>query len=216
MSILTVSEMMSSIAMNVNGNTDVPATGTDDYNLWLQALNDSQRDWEQTDYNWETLYSLYRTTLSLSGSTLPLPTDFRKLAGYPEFFGNQYEEIKMQQTGYFGDSQRYVTIDYASKILEVHPALSSPSDVKIPYYKVPSDLATPTATSPCPSDQYLIYNSSGKVLLSRDNPKYADYLAQADTLLQQMIGKEVVKGEQYDNTTKNDIQTRHGFVLGVD
>lgn len=213
---LTVSQMMSSIAMHINGNTEVPETGTDDYNLWLQAINDSQRDWEQTDYDWETLYSIYRTSLSASGTTLALPTNFRKLAGFPEFLGNQYEEINRKQEGYFTDTQRYVMVDYSSKILEVHPALSSAADAKIPYYKIPEDLSTPTATSLCPSDQYLIYNASGKILFSRSNPKYADFKSEADTLLQRMIGKEVTKSEQYDNTSKNDITSRHGFVLGVD
>lgn len=202
--------------MHVNGNTDVPETGSDDYNLWLQAINDSQRDLENVDYDWENLYTVAETSLAASGTTLALPTNFRKLAGYPEFLGNEYQEIKKQQVGMFEDSQRYVVIDYGSRIMQVHPALSSPAVAKIPYYKIPADLSTPTDSSVFNLDPYLIYNSAGKVLLSRDNPKYTEMLNQAQVALQQAIGKEVVKAEQYDNTTKNDISAVHGFRLGVD
>lgn len=213
---MTVDEMMKSICFYTNGDLNVPLANEDEYKIWLQALNDAQRDWEQVDYDWQTLYSVSTVSVGVSTTTLPLPTDFRKLAGWVSIFDREYQEIKKHEEPYYSSAEKYVVIDYATKVMRINPALSSPASVRIPYYKTPPPLINGTDKSLCPSDQYLIYNAVGKILLSRDNQKYAEYITQANMLLQQMIGKEVVTSTFSDNTTKNDLFTLYGFTPGVD
>lgn len=216
MGVLTLEGIMSSMALHLNGDTVVPTEGTDEYNKWKQAVNESQRDWSSVDYDWETLYAVFSTSLSQSGTTLSLPANFVKLAGFPEFAGTQYPEQRKQETGRFDASEKYVTVDYGQKILSVNPPQSSNVSAKIPFYSEPSNLTSLTQTSLCPNDNYLVYRSVGKVLLSKENPKFQAFIDESEKLLARMIGKEVIRSDQYDNTVKNDIHTKYNFTLGVD
>lgn len=204
------------MSLHLKGIIDIPETASDEYNLWLQALNDAQNDWAGVDYDWEGLYKVQNTTLSQSGTTLSLPYDFVKLAGFPMFNTTEYPEQRKQETGTFDTTASYVTIDYANKVLAVNPPQASTVTARIPYYHQPTGLTSLSSVSLCPNDNYLLYNAVGKVLLTRENPKYSEYMQQAEVLLQQMIGKEVVRSDQYDNTSKNDLHTKHAFTLGID
>lgn len=216
MGVLTVQSIMSAMALHLNGDTTVPTEGTNEYNKWLAAINESQRDWASVDYDWESLYLVAYTSLSQSGTSLSLPTNFVKLAGFPKFAGTEYPEQRKQETGRFDTSDKYVTVDYGRKILTVNPPQTSNVTAEIPFYSEPSNLTSLTQSSLCPNDNYLVNRSVGKILLSRENPKFQAFVDESEKLLARMIGKEVVRSDQFDNSVKNDIHTKYGFVLGVD
>lgn len=212
----SVSTLLSNMAVHINGEIDAPTTGDDEYNLWLNSLNQAQDDWYETDYNWETLRSISHTTMGVSGTSLSLPADFTKLDGFPKVGGEEYQEIRVEEQGRFLSTDKYVIVDLANKILGVNPALASTVSVDIRYWSRPTAMATTSATSPCPSDNYLVYNAASKILFQQENPKYKELSNRADILLSQMIGKETNKSDQMDTSIKNTLVTKHDFVLGVD
>ena len=82
---VTVTELEKRMAAIVNQSPDAPTAGSDDWNLWLKFLNMSQDEFADA-YPWKSLFKEYNSmTSNGSGSaTISLPSDFRKLAGYPK------------------------------------------------------------------------------------------------------------------------------------
>lgn len=210
----TLSQLLSSMAIHVNGDTDVPTTGDDEYLLWQEAVNQAQEDWANVDYNWPQLQKIVNTTILQSGTSIGLPTDFRKLDGYPTFEGTQFPEVRIEEVARFEDTAALVTIDYSDNHMAVSPARSSTEAVSYRYHSRPTSLATTTAMSLCPNDNFLVYSATAKVLFSRDDGKYVEFENKAETLLQQMIGASVHEGEQMDTRVKSR-QELSGFTLGV-
>ena len=210
----TLLQLLSSMAIHINGDTTAPTVGDDEYLLWAEAVNQTQDDWAGVDYNWPQLRKTLNTTILVSGTSVGLPTDFRKLDGYPEFNGVAFPEVRPEEVTRFSSTDALVTIDYNTNYLSVSPARASTESVAIRYHSRPTSLATTTAISLCPSDNYLVFGAVGKVLLSRDDGKYVEFESKADTLLQQMLGQDVHEGEQMDTRVKSR-QELSGFTLGV-
>lgn len=210
----TLLQLMTSMAVHINGEAVAPTVGDDEYLLWAEAVNQSQDDWATIDYNWPQLRKTFNTTLLVSGTSIGLPDDFRKLDGYPTFLGTEVPEVRQEETYRFSSTDEYVTVDYNTNYLSISPARASTSDAAIRYWSNPTSLATSTAKSLCPSDNFLIYKATAKVLFSRDDAKYQDFETMADTASQQMIGADVHEGEQLDTRVKSKQELR-GFTLGV-
>lgn len=210
----TLIELMSSMAIHVNGEFVAPTVGDDEYILWQEALNQAQNDWAGIDYNWPQLRKTLNTTILQSGTSLALPADFRKLDGYPVFNGNQFPEVKIEEVARFSENDAFVAIDYGSMYMAVSPARTSTEYVTFAYHSRPTSLATSTAISLCPSDNYLIYNATAKILFSREDGKYVEFETKASELSQQMIGADVHEGVQMDTRVKSKQELR-GFTLGV-
>jgi hypothetical protein len=210
----TVLQLLSSMAIHINGDTTVPTTGDDEYLLWVESLNQAQDDWANIDYKWPQLMKTLNTTLLVSGTSIGLPSDFKKLEGYPTFNGTQFPEVSINDVARFETSDAFVSVDYNGNYLAVHPARTSTETVSVRYNSRPTSLATTTSTSLCPNDNYLIYSATAKVLFSRDDGKYVDFESKADGLSQQMIGTDVHEGIQMDTRVKSAQELR-GFTLGV-
>lgn len=210
----TLVQLMSSMAIHINGDTNNPTIGDGEYLLWQEAINQAQDDWANTDYNWPQLRKTLNTTLLVSGTSVGLPTDFRKLDGYPTFLGVEFPEVRIEEIARFNETDAFVTIDYNQNYMSVNPARASTEAVAVRYYSRPTSLATTTAVSLCPSDNFLIYSATAKILFSRDDGKYVEFESKSETLIQQMIGADVHEGEQLDTRVKSK-QELKGFTLGV-
>ena len=202
------------MAVHINGDTTAPTTGDDEYLLWVEALNQAQDDWATIDYKWPQLMKTLNTTLLVSGTSIGLPNDFRKLEGFPTFAGTQFPEVDINDVARFDTREAFVSIDYNGNYLAVSPARTSTERVAIRYNSRPTSLSTTTSSSLCPNDNYLIYNATSKVLFTRDDGKYVDFDAKAETLAQQMIGADVHEGIQMDTRIKSKQELR-GFTLGI-
>jgi len=204
---------MAGMALHLNGDIEVPSG--DEYSLWLEALNQTQNDWYELDYNWEGLRKTQRTTLLQSGTSIGLPSDFVKLDGFPKFDGNERAEIRIEDEGLYSSTDAYVTVDLAEKYLSVHPAAATTITADVRYWSMPASLTTGTDISKCPSDQYLTIGATSKVLFARDSVKYSKFSDEAEALLARMLSKEVTKGVQMDTSIRN-YAAKRGFRLGVD
>lgn len=215
MSERTVLSLMEDIGAEVNGDSTAPVVDSDEYNLFLKALNRSERTWEGVDYNWESLRRIHNTTLAQSGTSVGLPAGFLKLSGHVLLEGSPYIEIKPQEQYLHTEDSEYVVINRAENYMTINPSSPSTVAVHIPYQSKVTTLATSTAIPLCPSDEYLIDKSSSIILFGRSDGRYTELRDEAETLLQQMVGREVSKLQGTDTSIKSDID-QHGFRVGYD
>jgi hypothetical protein len=206
---------MGQIAVNVNGNTTVPSVSSDEWNLFLNALEQSQKTMADTDYDWEGLRYVHKTTCGQSGTSVSLPANFVKPMGYARIEGDEFPEVPYHRQKLYASSDDYVTYYPSDKYMEIHPALTSVSAVDIPCLIQPSTLATATDRSFAP-DSYLVPKASSIILLSRGDGKYAEYRDEADQALARAIGKEVNTFVQRGNTIPNVQRDKYDFTVGVD
>lgn len=202
------------MAIHVNGEAVAPTAGDSEYLLWAEAVNQTQSEWADTDYNWPQLRKVLNTTILVSGTSIGLPSDFRKLDGFPTFEGIEFPEVRIEEANRFLPTAAFVTVDYNGNYLSAHPARTSTEAVSVRYFSRPTSLATTTSISLCPSDNYLVFGATSKILFSRDDAKYSSFDDKAQTIMQQMIGSDVHEGEQMDTRVKGRSELS-GFTLGV-
>lgn len=202
---------MRGMAMNLNGDVSIPSG--DEYDLWLESVNLSLDDWSGMDFDWPQLKKTSYTTLGLSGSSVAMPDDYVKLDGFPMVGGTEYSEIRPEEINLHSDG-RYVIPVPSGGYMTVYPAAASVMTVSIPYVGKAVSFASPSDTSVCPSDNFLIYSATAKIFLQRDNPKYEEFKTAAAEEMIRMINREAVKLDQYNSTIKNKLTRR--FTLGID
>ena len=111
----TLDNVIVKISAIVSQTTDVTDT-SDEYGLWRSYVNMAQNEWAET-YDWQTLYKEYngKTTTEgtdASSATIPLPTDFRKLAGFPKITNtgtvtDEYPQIDPQKKTMMAAGEEY-------------------------------------------------------------------------------------------------------------
>lgn len=207
----TLEQLLKGMAMHLNGDLSVPSG--DEYELWVESLNQSQDDWADMDFSWPQLKKTSNTTLLLSGTSVALPSDFVKLDGFVSVGGSEYGEIRPEEIN-LHESEQYVIPDMYDKSLFIYPASVSEQEVKIRYIGRPNELLELSDKSLCPSDNFLIFNSVSKILLQRDNQKFAEFQSKADDAMTKMINITVSKFDQYDSRIKNTMSRT--FTIGVD
>lgn len=208
----TLSELLKDCSLNLNGDTELP-TG-DEYDLWVRALNLSQDDWADTDYNFPSLKLTSYATLQQSGTSVALPAGFKKLDGFPLVNGNEYQEIRSEEIN-LHEHENYVVTNLNDKHLTIYPAAATTVVVAIPYFSGAISFTTLTDISLCPSDNFLVNRATSKIFLQRDNQKYVEFKNDSDTDMLKMISKDVSSLDQKSTSIKNKV-VRGGFVLGRD
>lgn len=209
----TLEQILKGMSAHLNGDTELP-TG-DEYDLWVESINQTQDQWADVDFDWDSLRKSSVVTLMQSGTSVALPSDYVKLDGYTLIGGNEYGEIRPEEVN-LHTSDNYVIPYTGEKYLAIYPASASTVDVRINYYGRPQSMTTLTSQSLCPSDNFLIYGAVEKIFLQRENQKFTEFQNRAENELSKMIGKQVVKLDQFDSSIKNEITYKRGFTLGVD
>src|SRR3990167_1706987 len=80
----TVDSVQSRVAGLVDQDENTSNIDSTDYSLRLSYINRAVSEWAEIQ-NWQTLFKEYNMLVSTStgNASVVLPTDFRKLAGYP-------------------------------------------------------------------------------------------------------------------------------------
>lgn len=206
---------MEDIGAIVNGDASAPTLDSDEYNLFSKALNSAERKWGAVDYNWEILRDIHRTTVPQSGTSVAIPDSLIKLSGYVDIGGNYYTEIRPQDVPSQSMDSQYVVLDRRNGYMTINPASATELSVTVPFHSKVTTLATSTAIPLCPSEEYLVKEASAYILFGRSDGRYVELRDDASELLQQMVGQEVSKLQQFDSTIKTGI-TNKGFTLGAD
>lgn len=228
---LTVSQIMQSIAATVNQEATAPTSGGTEYNLWLEFINRSVLEWSQTA-DWEILRKLFYPSITgVSLASVALPGDFRKLAASPRIKnsdlvtleGEEFPEIPYDTRGLYISTDKYVYLTgdaSAGFNLVWHPGtLASGASVEIPYYSVPTSLASPAQIPVVPDDQFLIDRTIAYILEARSDSRFQEQETKArEKLLQMVENNNLDKFSSYSNPqyVRSGPLAKRGFRMGRD
>ena len=222
----TVSEIFAHIGSTVNQDPSVPTDGSADFLLWMSFLNRAQIEWAES-YDWEELRKVYYPSITgFSQATIALPLDFRKLSapilnysvGIQD--GQPWEEVpadRLQWKNTVSDRFFIVTGDSNGHYMNWYPAtIASGASIAIPYYSMPTSLASVTQYTVTPDGEYLAQRVIAYVLETRSDPRYQDEEQKArERLLQMVENANLIKFSSYVNPVRIMTQeNRKSFRLG--
>jgi hypothetical protein len=213
---LTVSDIQERVAALVDQESSAPTAGGDDWNLRLTYINRAQREWSETA-PWSCLYKEY-TAQTAGSATISLPSDFRKLAGYPQIAAEEYPEIRPQEKEQHlsTDEFCYVLGDEGSGYsLIVNTAKSSGASLMVPYLSTPAALVSPADSSPIPNPEYLVARTVAYLWEAREDERFPLAKTESDKILARMLELE---NDAFDQASYNQVktveQTKYNFRIG--
>ena len=219
---------MQSIAATVNQESTAPTAGGDEYNLWLEYINRALFEWSNAT-DWEVLRkTFYPSVTIISGASIPMPLDFRKIAAEPRLYtdgieiGIPFPEILPEQTGMHSEITKYITVrgdSSAGYNILFHPAtMSSGASLEIQYYSTPTSLATTTEIPFIPDCQFLVDRTIAYIFEARSDSRFQLEENKArDKLLNMIENNNAAKYDSYagQNPVLSTIQ-KSGFRVGRD
>lgn len=221
----TVDELQSRIAAITDQDPDTNNIDTNDYALRLKYLNIAQDSWSQY-YDWQCLYKEYNMLVSTASgnASIVMPGDFRKLASYPLIATSdgsyEFPETRPQEQGNFNSYQKRVELlgnPYSNYILRVYGvSLQSGASVKVPYYSSAGSLATGSDISVVPDPEFLVKRTVAYIWEARGDELFPQMKREAESILKNMLERENVPSEAFDNRVKTVEERRYSFRLGRD
>lgn len=223
----SIGQIMQHIGATVNQDPTQPADGSTDFNLWVSFLNRSQIEWAEA-YDWEELRKVYRPTIGgTTNATIALPDDFRKISAPILNYsvgindGQPWEEVPADRLSFknpVSDMFFIITGDPAfGHFMQWYPAtLGSGASLAIPYYSMPTSLASATQFPVMPDSEFLAQRVIAYVLESRSDPRYQDEENKArERLLQMVENAELMKYSSHVNPIRiMTAEQRKSFRLG--
>ena len=213
---LTVSDIQERIAALVDQEDSAPAVGGDDWNLRLTYINRAQREWAEVA-PWTCLYKEH-LTLTDGGATISLPTDFRRLVGFPKVATKELPEIRPQTKEKYLSTDEYCYLlgnEGDGYNLVINPVLASGASVMVPYLFTPAALASPASTSPIPNPEYLVQRAIAFLWEAREDERFPQAKSEADKILAQMLELD---NDFFDQANYGQVraveQTRYNFRIG--
>jgi hypothetical protein len=223
---LTVEQIMERVASTVNQESSAPAATSDEYSLWLDYINRGVHEWSVAN-DWESLKYNFWPQVSSSGGTVTLPLDFRASAGPVLLYDNgdyptQFPEIQEEQSQMYSTTDKYVTLTgdiNRGYSLVFHPAtLASGASVVVPYYAMPTSLASPAQVAPVDDSLFLVDRTIAYILESRSDARFQLEENKArERLLLMVENANLAKFNSYAGS--NPIlgpERKQGFRLGRD
>ena len=226
MGILTVSQIFGSVSALVNQDQTQPVAGSTDYNLWMEFLQRAQIEWSES-YDFEELRKTFYPTITGTGATIALPSDFKKVAGSPIYWnvnsnGQPWAEVLPEQRTLYSINDKYFYImgnqNTGFNMLWNPPTLNSGSSVEIPYFAIPASLASSGQITVCPDSQFLADRVIAYVLEARYDSRFQEMEAKARERLMMMVeNQNLKKYSSYATPAYVLSQTRKmGFRMGRD
>ncbi len=182
------------ILVNSNSYLDLSAevpTG-DDLLVRVDYAQQAVREWADA-YQWKELST--PSTLFATAGTVSLPTNFKELESVPQdLVGNEYPEIKpaARVTKETSDHYSYIVGNEAQGYILTANALAASATLSITYQRQPSSMATLTDICEVPDDQFVVLKVNSLVLQSRSDERFPQVEANAQRLLSNMIGRNMV------------------------
>jgi hypothetical protein len=222
----TLSTLQSKIASLVDQSITAPTENGGEWNVRKTFINRAIKEWSEA-YDWEALRTVWQlSTSGVSGATLSLPSDFKKMAGYPVYYngststGSEWPEIKPNETRLHNstDDYYYVLGNPGKGFYAIwNPAtLASGASIVIQYYKEPTELSATTDTTECPNPEFIIDRAIAYILEARSDARFQEMEGKAREKLLQMVDNENAKSVAYMNDIKTPERLYYGFRLGRD
>jgi hypothetical protein len=228
MSRLTIAEIFAQIASTVNQEASSPTAGGTEWTLWLSFVNRGVQEWAEAA-DWNELRKIYRPTISgLSQATISLPSDFKRIAGFPKLYGTgvtdgeNWPEIIPEQESLQESTNHYFYVggNLSSGLnLVWNPGtLSSGASLLIPYYSIPTSLASPAEIPLIPDSQFLVDRTIAYIFEARSDSRFQVEEQKArERLLLMVENNSMDKYNSYagQNYVKNNLNLQR-FRVGRD
>lgn len=220
----TLQTIQDYIASEVDQSSSAPTAGGEDWDVRLNIINRSLRDWAET-YDWKTLLKIHNGLVTAAGfATYSLPSDFKKIDGYPQITWDgrttdNFPLIDPSTTTLYNDSDKYAYVTGAGqKALYIHAnTLSSGASVAFTYFSVPSSLASPTDVVVCDDPNYIVQRSLYHIYKAKEDGRFPEAKAEADRIMARMIENESALGLAHtDRRVSRWEDTHYGFRIGRD
>lgn len=192
------------ILINSNSYLDLSAelpTG-DDLSVRIDFAQQAVREWADA-YRWKELTT--PASVFATATTLSLPSNFKEFEGIPtDLQGEEYPEIRPADRVYQESTDRYSFVigNEASGYTLTANALANNATLSITYQRQPSNMATLTDICEVPDDQFVVLKINSLVLQSRSDERFPQIEANAQRLLGNMIGRNMVTNPGGANTTR--------------
>ena len=204
----TVSNVLQDVAGYINQDTTLP-TGTE-LTTWTNLINQAQTEWGEA-YQWKELrVSKHSPSFGLSSTSLPLPTNFKKLMSpvydMSKTSSNKYIEIDPSDRHLKTSDQKYCYLvgnNLTGRALVINPALPSGASIVLDYQSFPSSVVSTSDTLTCPSRQFIVKRVESYILGSRSDSRFPLVQRDADNSLANMMEEEAAKSGGQNNQTKN-------------
>lgn len=191
------------ILINSNSYLDLAAElpAGDDLDVRIDYAKQAVREWADS-YRWKELST--PVTIFATLGTVSL-ANFKELEAVPvDYWGNEYPEIRPADRTQKEVSDRYCYIEgnEAKGYIATFNAIASLATLSITYQRQPSNMATLTDVCEVPDDQFVVNKVVSLVLQSRSDERFPQVEANAQRLLANMIGRNMVTNPGGLNTTR--------------
>lgn len=227
---VTLNDIQKRIASAVDQSADAPDNTGDDWNIRKEYINWAQDEWYQL-YDWQALYKEYNTLTSASTGnlTVSLPSDFRRVAGFPRVAidgvnNDEVPEIRPQETRQIDPSERYFYLmgneaDGYSAVFHINSSndpMASGTSIFFSYYSSAGSLASPADVTSCPDANYIVHRAIAHLYEARGDARFASRQQEADKILQRLLEREVTYSEAQNKWDKIRTveETKFGFRWG--
>jgi len=191
------------ILINSNSYLDLAAelpTG-DDLEVRIDYAKQAVREWADA-YKWKELSTPATLYATLGTASL---NNFKELESIPvDYWGNEYPEIRPADRTQKEVSDRYCYIEgnESKGYIATFNSIASLATLSITFQRHPSNMATLTDVCEVPDDQFVVNKIISLVLQSRSDERFPQVEANAQRLLANMIGRNMVTLPGGVNTTR--------------
>lgn len=181
----TLTELQKSIHYLMEGDTDVPASGEDDYEIRLNTINKWIRNWaDEEGVLWNELWSMGEITSTGAGHYSLSSLSMRFPGGYVYYQEGEsspiyYRVEKLENIALLeGDSTPFVYFTGSPEggyTLYFNPRSypTGAGKIYIPYYAKPTELVNGSDTPQMLNPDYIVHGVISD-LLSQENPSESD------------------------------------------
>lgn len=220
MAVKTLEDILEDIGAYVDQDTTLP-TGTE-LTVRVNLVNQSLRDWADT-YDWSQLRQIGTLSVSLSGTSAALPTNFKKLLS-PVYdmsktvsTDREYVEIDPDERYQRQTSDKVIWTagDEARGYYVGTYGFTSLFSGVFDYQSVPSSLATLADTAVIQNPNYLVKRTIAYILEARSDARFPLAKQDAELEMRKMVEfKDTPSGAQSNRIP--DWPRSTGFVIGED
>lgn len=208
---MLVSDLFNYVASDARGRYVSPTAGSTEWNQWLSWANEELHSFAEV-HDWPELTN-WAYPIKLSGTSGALPTNFKKIMGYPDLDGTKLTEVDADQFDIYDTEADIFRTGFSNNwFIETKQAGTT---LTLPLSAYPTALATTTSSFVMRNPMYLVKRLKARVFKYRQDPIFTEIEAEADLMLQQMLENEYYRHNQYKGSVSTP-EEETGFVLGED
>ena len=222
----TLQTLQEKVAALVDQSTTPPTVGGSEWLVRTSFINRALKEWADS-YDWESLRVIsWLNTSGVSGASVLLPTDFKKMAGSPISYdtgvseGEAWFEIRPEERDMYATTDKFYYTqgdDANGYTMYWSPTtLISGASVQINYYKNQTTLSSSSDETECPATEFVIDRTIAYIFEARSDARFQEMEAKARDKLLLMIDNENSKSSAVNNTVKTPEQRYYGFRIGRD